>query len=177
MLDNATVVARGVRSIRDIGIAFASAHVPDGVRKELSTASEVPEYEATCLLFNVGHWADLSHGVLRASHPSPFMIGPIAFTYFLPAFMICIVESIILETCGESGASRASPFLDLFAMRVFPPRGKGTLPWNRVVEVDFFSNDQRSATAGTFRLISEYAYAGDPKLIERVHRVIHEYLE
>ena len=158
-------IAKVISSVRDLSIAFGGYLVPDSVSEELCSETEIPEAKLACGVFRSKSWWQIQHESLRAQYPSPMLLGPQAFSYFLPAFLVCLLEEFVFEEM--SGVSFDSPLLDRLVVRLLEPRARGRRVEDEI-RVELYSDDQRKVLGSVLLMLSDLAFFDEPKLKARL---------
>jgi hypothetical protein len=90
--------------------AFAQAPHPGDAALVTGDVSYDPEYRAVAQAFGGKHWCELSRAFIREHRDALPLLGPAAFRFFLPAYLLACVEGEAdLDTAPLSVISSLTP--------------------------------------------------------------------
>lgn len=90
--------------------AFAEAPHPGDAALVTGDVSYDPEYRAVAHAFSGKHWCELSRDFIREHRDALPLLGPSAFRFFLPAYLLaCLEDEPDLDTAPSNVVSSLSP--------------------------------------------------------------------
>lgn len=143
--------------ISTIRSAWADAEYSPEVDAALRSHAPHPEEQEVRSLFVGKSWDQVPEDVLLALCPNPFLLGDIAFAYYLPAFLL----AAIANPSSELPASLVDFYLK-------PPKKEKKLE-GFCRRVSFLTREQRGAVATFLTFLADHRYPPGTRAVARIH--------
>lgn len=124
-----------------IARAFARAKPPPDEQIVVAEPREDPECAEIAEAFQGKHWEDVSAAVIQHHADSLPLLTPLAFRYYLPAYMLASLESPRDDFYPDD-------ILSFLLFDLVPPR-------RRSARAQLFSADERRAIAAYLKLVAQ----------------------